>query len=73
MFMKEQLHLLKKGQKDKTGEEELSSENSELVKLLRQQNASLLEESVSKNEIIKIMLEISCMIGVLAHASILTM
>ena len=52
-FMKEQLFLLKKTQKDKSDEEEHSSENSELVKLLRQQNASLLEENASKNEIIK--------------------
>ena len=54
MFMKEQLFLLKKTQKDRSDEEEHNSENSELVKLLRQQNASLLEESASKNEIIKI-------------------
>ena len=53
MFMKEQLFLLNKTQKDKSDEEEHSSENSELVKLLRQQNASLLEENASKNEIIK--------------------
>ena len=52
-FMKEQLFLLKKTQKDKSDEEEHSSENSELVKLLRQQNASLLEENASKNEIDK--------------------
>ena len=52
MFMKEQLFLLKKTQKDRSDEEEHSSENSELVKLLRQQNASLLEESASKSEII---------------------
>ena len=52
MFMKEQLYLLKKTQKDKSDEEDHSSENSELVKLLRQQNASLLEESTSKSEII---------------------
>ena len=32
-----------------------SSENSEHVKLLRQQNASLLEENATKNEIIKIL------------------
>ena len=56
-FMKEQLFLLKKTQKDKSDEEEHSSENSELVKLLRQQNASLLEENASKNEIIKILPE----------------
>ena len=55
MFMKEQLFLLNKTQKDKSDEEEHSSENSELVKLLRQQNASLLEENASKNEIIKIL------------------
>ena len=57
MFMKEQLFLLNKTQKDKSDEEEHSSENSELVKLLRQQNASLLEENASKNEIIKILPE----------------
>ena len=57
MFMKEQLFLLEKVQKDKNEEEEHSSENLELVKLLRQQNASLLEENVSKNEIIKILSE----------------
>ena len=53
MFMKEQLFLLKKTQKDKSDEEEHSSENAELVKLLLQQNASLLEENASKNEIDK--------------------
>ena len=57
MFMKEQLFLLEKVQKDKNDEEEHSSENLELVKLLRQQNASLLEENASKNEIIKILPE----------------
>ena len=57
MFMKEQLFLLEKVQKDKNDEEEHSSENLELVKLLRQQNASLLEENASKNEIIKILSE----------------
>ena len=57
MFMKEQLYLLKKAQKGKSDEEGQSSENSELVKLLRQQNASLLEENASKNEIIKILSE----------------
>ena len=51
--MKEQLFLLKKTQKDKSDEEEHSSENAELVKLLLQQNASLLEENASKNEIDK--------------------
>ena len=53
MFMKEQLYLLEKAQEGKSDEEGQSSENSELVKLLRQQNASLLEENASKNEIIK--------------------
>ena len=55
MFMKEQLYLLKKAQKDKSDEEEYSNENSELVQFLRQQNASLLGENASKNEIIKIL------------------
>ena len=49
MFMKEQLFLLKKAQKDKSDKEEHNSENSETVQLLRQQNASLLEENASKN------------------------
>ena len=40
MFMKEQLYLLKKAQKGKSDEEGQSSENSELVKHLRQQNAT---------------------------------
>ena len=53
MFMKEQLCLLEKTQKDESDEEEQSSENSEPVQLLRQQNAFLLEENTSKNEIIK--------------------
>ena len=57
MFMKEQLFLLKKAQKDKSDKEEHNSENSETVQLLRQQNASLLEENASKNEIIKILSE----------------
>ena len=57
MFMKEKLYLLKKVQKGKSDEEGQSSENSELVKLLCQQNASLLEENASKNEIIKILSE----------------
>ena len=57
MFMKEQLFLLKKAQKGKSDEEGHSNENSELVKLLRQQNASLLNENASKNEIIKILSE----------------
>ena len=57
MFMKEQLFLLKKAQKDKSDKEEHNSENSEIVQLLRQQNASLLEENASKNEIIKILSE----------------
>ena len=57
MFMKEQLFLLKKAQKDKSDKEEYNSENSETVQLLRQQNASLLEENASKNEIIKILSE----------------
>ena len=47
MFKKEQLYLLKKAQKGKSDEEGQSSENSELVKLLRQQNASLLNENAS--------------------------
>ena len=54
MFMKVQLFLLKKTQKDKSDEEGHSSENSQHVKLLRRPNALLLEESASKNEIIKI-------------------
>ena len=53
MFMKEQLCLLEKTQKDESDEEEQSSENSEPVQLLRRQNAFLLEENTSKNEIIK--------------------
>ena len=57
MFMKEQLYLLKKAQKHKIDEEEHSNENSKFVHLLRQQNASLLEENASKNEIIKILFE----------------
>ena len=57
MFMKEQLYLLKKAQKDKSDEGGQSSENSEFLQLLRQQNASLLEENASKNEIIKILSE----------------
>ena len=36
--------MLKKAQKDKSDEEEHSNKNTELVQLLRQQNASLLEE-----------------------------
>ena len=54
MFMKVQLFLLKKTQKDKSDEEGHSNENSQHVKLLRRRNALLLEESASKNEIIKI-------------------
>ena len=38
MLMKEKLFLLEKAQKDKNDEEKHSSENSERVKLLRQQN-----------------------------------
>ena len=49
----EQLHLLWKAQKSKSDEEEHSDKNSELVQLLRQKNASLLEENASKNDIIK--------------------
>ena len=47
-FMKEQLFLLKKAQKDKSDEEEHSSENSEPVQRLRQQNASLLTFTSTK-------------------------
>ena len=57
MLMKEKLFLLEKAQKDKNDEEKHSSENSERVKLLRQQNTSLLEENASKNKIIKILPE----------------
>ena len=57
IFMKKQLYLLKKAQKDESDQEEQRSENAELVQLLRQQNASLLEENGSKNEIIKILSE----------------
>ena len=57
MFIKEQLYLLKKAHKDNSDEEEQISENSELVQLLRQQNASLLKENASENEITKILSE----------------
>ena len=57
MFTKEQMYLLKKNSKDKSDEEEHSQKNAELVQLLRQQSASLLEENASKNEIIKILSE----------------
>ena len=63
MFMEEQLYLLKKAQKGKSDEEGQNSENSELVKLLRQQNASLLNENASKNEIIKILSENLCIVN----------
>ena len=53
----EQLHLLWKAQKSKSDEEEHSDKNSELVQLLRQKNASLLEENTSKNDIIKTLSE----------------
>ena len=53
MFMKEH-YLLKKAQKEKGDEEEHNNQNAELVQVLRQQNASLLEENASKNEIITI-------------------
>ena len=59
IFIKEQLYLLKKAQKDKSNEEEHSNKNVELVQLLRQQKASLLEENASKNETIKIYLKTS--------------
>ena len=55
MFMKEQLKMLKKAQKDKRDEEEHSNKNTELLQLLRQQNTSLLKENASKNEIIKVL------------------
>lgn len=48
MFMKEKLHLLEKAQKDKSDEEDHSNKNAELVQLLHQQKASLLEENASK-------------------------
>ena len=55
MFMKEQLKMLKKAQKDKRDEEEHSNKNTKLLQLLRQQNTSLLKENASKNEIIKVL------------------
>ena len=55
--MKEQLYLLKKFLKDKHVDEENSNENTELIYLLRQQNANLQEEKVSKNETLKILTE----------------
>ena len=46
--MKEKLHLLEKAQKDQSDEEDHSNKNAELVQLLHQQKASLLEENASK-------------------------
>lgn len=48
MFMKEQLHLLKKIQRDKSDEQEHRNKNAELVQLLRQENGPLLEKNLSK-------------------------
>ena len=45
--MKEQLHLLEKGQGDKSDEEERSHKNGDFAQLLRQQNVSLPEENSS--------------------------
>ena len=59
IFIKEQLYLLKKAQKDKSNEKEHSNKNVELLQLLRQQKASLHEENASKNELIKIYLKTS--------------
>ena len=48
MFMKEQLHLLKKIQRDKCDEQEHRNKNAELVQFLRQENGPLLGKNLSK-------------------------
>ena len=48
MFMKEQQHLLKKNQRDKSDEQEHRNKNAELVQLLRQGNRRLLEKNLFK-------------------------
>ena len=46
VFMKEQLYLLNKSQKDKNNEVEHSNENAELAQLLGQQNVSSHKDTI---------------------------